>query len=212
MQALAAIFRDGGLFMYFILAALVIGIAIIIERAYVLVHKYNIDGRALWEKVSKYIKQGEIEKARILCEDAKAPLMKILHTGISSAHETEKDIQNAVDEVCMDLIPSVDKRIAYLLTLANSATLFGLLGTIHGLIQAFSAVANADPSQKASLLAAGISIALYNTAFGIMVAILFLIMYAVLQSRATKIVDEIDAFSVKIVNLLNRRKGGEQAQ
>jgi len=211
MQTLAAIFRDGGLFMYFILAALVIGIAIIIERTYMFIHKYRIDARALWEKVSKYIKQGEIEKARILCEDARAPIMKILHTGISSAHETEREIQKAVDEVCMDLIPQVDKRIFYLLTLANCATLFGLLGTIHGLIQAFSAVAHADPSQKASLLAAGISIALYNTAFGIGVAVFFLIMYAVLQSRATRVVDEIDSFSVKVINLLSRRKGGEQA-
>lgn len=212
MQALAAVFRDGGMFMYFILAVLVIGSAIIIERTFFLVHKYKVDSRALWDKISKYIMQGEVGKAQLLCEDSDIPLMKILHTGISVADESEREIQNAIDEVSMELIPSIDRRISYLLTLANSATLFGLLGTIHGLIQAFSAVANADPSQKATLLAGGISIALYNTAFGIMVAVIFLIMYAVLQARATKVVDEIDAFSVKIINLLSRRKGGIQAK
>lgn len=212
MQALAAVFRDGGMFMYFILVVLVVGAAIIIERTFFLVHKYKVDSKLLWEKISKLIAQGEIDKAQILCEDSEVPLMKILHTGISAADESEREIQNAIDEVSMELIPSIDRRISYLLTLANSATLFGLLGTIHGLIQAFSAVANADPSQKATLLAGGISIALYNTAFGIMVAVVFLIMYAVLQARATKVVDEIDAFSVKIINLLSRRKGGIQAK
>lgn len=208
MEALAAVFRDGGLFMYFILAVAILGIAIIVERVILLIFKCNADGKALWDKVSKLIQDGEQEKAKTLCKGSDSPLLTVIAAGVTASSQGRaKDMQNALDEVTMEIIPSIDKRISYLLTLANVATLFGLLGTIHGLIQAFSAVAVADPSQKSTLLAGGIAIALYNTAFGIMVAVLFLIMYAVLQSKANKVIDEIDILTVKFVNLMSRGKG-----
>jgi len=109
-------------------------------------------------------------------------------------------------------VPAIDKRVSYLSTLANIATLLGLLGTIQGLIQAFAAVGVADPSQKAFLLANGISVALYTTAFGLIVAIPMLAGYTVLQAKAHRLIDEIDEFSVKLINLLNRRKSGIQTQ
>ncbi len=213
MEALAAVFRDGGLFMYFILAVAIIGMAIIVERAVLLMFKCNVDGKALWKKISKMIQDGEMEKARAICAGSDAPLLKVMEAGLkASSHARQKDIQNIFDEAEMEVIPSVHKRIVYLLTLANVATLFGLLGTIHGLIQAFSAVAAADPSQKSTLLAGGIAIALYNTAFGIMVAVLFLIMYAVLQAKANGVVDEIDMITIKFVNLMGRGKDGAQGE
>jgi len=172
-----------------------------------------VDGKALWTKISKLIQGGEIEKARAVCKGSDAPLLKVMEAGVSAAaHGHKKDIQNILDEVITDVIPTIDKRIPYLLTLANVATLFGLLGTVHGLIQAFTAVASADPSQKATLLAGGISIALYNTAFGILVATILLIMYAVLQAKANKVIDEIDSLTIKFINLINRGKGGSEAQ
>ena len=105
------------------------------------------------------------------------------------------------------MIPDIDKRVSYLAMLANIATLLGLLGTIQGLIQAFQAVGSADPTQKASILAGGISIALYTTAFGLVVAIPILIAYSILQSKAHRLVDDIDEFSVKIINLLSKSFG-----
>lgn len=212
MQGLASFFRDGGIFMYFILAVLVMGLAIMIERGFILIHRYNIDARALWARVSKFIQQGETDKAQLLCEGSDTPLMKILHTGIVAADGTEKEIQNAIDEVSLEIIPSVSTRLTFLATLANVATLLGLLGTIQGLIQAFSAVGSADPSQKAMLLASGISMALYTTAFGLIAAIPMLVMYTLLQAKAHRIIDEIDEFSVKLINLLHRRKDGIQTK
>ena len=212
MQEIAVFFRDGGIFMYFILAVAVIGIAIIVERLLLLVFKCNVDGKALWTKISKLIQGGEIEKARAVCKGSDAPLLKVMEAGIFAlSHSHKKDVQNIMDEAAMEVLPTIDKRIPYLLTLANVATLFGLLGTIHGLIQAFTAVASADPSQKATLLAGGIAIALYNTAFGIMVAVILLVMYAILQAKANKVIDEIDTVTIKFVNLMNRGKGGTQA-
>ncbi len=212
MESVAAFFKDGGIFMYFILAVFVLGLSIIVERVLVLIFRYNVDARALWKKVSGFLQDGDIDKAKELCNGSKAPLLKVLYTGISVSHGSEKEIQNAIDEVTLEIIPAVDKRIPYLVTLANIATLLGLLGTIQGLIQAFSAVGGADPSQKAALLAGGISIALYTTAFGLIVAIPMLGMHAILQAKAHRIIDEIDEFSVKLINTLTRRKGGIQTE
>src|SRR3989338_3012468 len=212
METLASFFRDGGIFMYFILGTAVIGIAIMVERGIVLLFRYNVDARALWNKVSKFIEDGNIEKAKLLCKDSSSPLLKILYTGISVSNVLDREIQNAIDEKALEIVPAIDKRVSYLSTLANIATLLGLLGTIQGLIQAFAAVGVADPSQKASLLANGISVALCTTAFGLIVAIPLLAMYTVLQAKAHRLIDEIDEFSVKFINLLNRRKSGIQAQ
>src|SRR3989338_685859 len=212
MEILAGFFKDGGLFMYFILVVSIVGAAIMIERGVVLIYKYNVNGRALWDRVSKFIEEGDVDKAKVLCNGSSVPLFRILNAGLLASNNSEKEVQNRIDEVTLEIIPSIDKRVAYLATLANIATLLGLLGTIQGLIQAFSAVASADPSQKAALLAGGISIALYTTAFGLIVAIPMLIMYTVLQAKTHKIIDEIDEFSVKLINILNRRKGGVQAK
>ncbi len=184
IDTIATFFRNGGTFMYIISGTFVIGAAIIVERGFVLIYSYNVDGKALWKKVSIFIKAGHLDKAKALCYDSKAPLMRILDTGLSASKDSERAVQNAIDEIALEIIPSVDKRIPYLLTLANIATLLGLLGTIHGLIQSFSAVGSADPSQKASLLAGGIALALNTTSFGLMVAFPLLAMYSVLQARA----------------------------
>lgn len=211
METIAGFFRDGGIFMYFILAVAVVGTAIIVDRVMALIVRNKVDSHALWKRVSKHIVDGDFDKARTACR-GDAPLLRTMEAAVSAAGMGEKEAQSAVDETSLEVIPTIDKRIHYLLTLANISTLFGLLGTIHGLIQAFSAVASAEASQKAALLASGIAIALYNTAFGIGVAILFLVMYSVLMSRANRLIDEIDAYSLKVVNMIGRSgKGGAKA-
>ncbi|MCR4286439.1 MAG: MotA/TolQ/ExbB proton channel family protein [Deltaproteobacteria bacterium] len=206
MESLAAFFRDGGIFMYFILFVSVIGLAIIVERGIFLLLKNNIDGKALWAKIHKFALDGQYDKAMELCTDSRLPLLKVLRHGISTAAKRNRDVQGAMDEIVLEVMPTVDKRITYLATLANIATLLGLLGTIQGLIQAFAAVSSADPSQKAEILSRGIAIALYTTAFGLIVAIPLLAMYTVLQSKAHTIIDEIDEYSIKLVNLIADRK------
>ena len=202
MESLAAFFRDGGLFMYIILLVLAVGFAITIERALNLIFRYSIDAETLWTKVHKAVQEGDAGKARTFCSGSDAPLTRLFERALSCYGKGEREIQNAVDEVSLEVIPLIDKRLHYLAMAANVATLLGLLGTIQGLMQAFQAVGNADPSQKATLLASGISMALYTTAFGLLVAIPLLVVYSVLQTRAHKLTDEIDTFSVKLINLL----------
>lgn len=206
METLASFFRDGGIFMYFILVVSIVGVAIIIERAVFLLYRSNINAATLWKEISNCIEDDNFERAYLLCKASKTPLAAVLEEGLSFHNSGERDIQNAVDEVSLEVVPDIERRISYLAVIANIATLLGLLGTIQGLIQAFAAIGSADPSQKAAILSKGISIALYTTAFGLIVAIPMLIMYTLLLSKAHRLVDEIDKFSIKLINLIVRNK------
>lgn len=203
IQDIARAFTDGGVFMYLITAALVLGLAVIIERAYFLVVRFNVDGRKFFMELKAFINKGDLDAARRFCGDA--PLPRILGAGIAAAGRGERAVQTAVDEEAIAVIPAVEKRIHYLSMIANVSTLLGLLGTIVGLMQAFEAVAGADPSQKGALLAKGISMAMNTTAYGLVVAIPCMIAFSFLQSKATKIIDEVDEYSVKMINLLSSR-------
>lgn len=106
----------------------------------------------------------------------------------------------------MEIVPRLEKRTHYLATFANVVTLLGLLGTIIGLIKAFTAVAQVNPAEKAEMLSASISIAMNNTAFGLMVAIPFLLIHAYLQARTAEIVDSLEAAKISFLNLVERVK------
>ncbi len=201
-------FKEGGPFMYAILLVAVFGLSIIVERFIVLVLLWNLDGKTFWEKIKRYLTEGKVNEAKILCEATKAPVAKIFLRAIINFHESDKNIQNAVDESALEVIPVVEKRTHYLAMLANVSTLFGLLGTITGLIKAFAAVGAADPSQKAALLAYGISMAMNNTAFGLFMAITFMLAHSYLFTRQTSIIDEIDELSIKMMNLITHLKRG----
>jgi biopolymer transport protein ExbB/TolQ len=211
MEFIARTFQDGGVFMYTITAALALGLAIVIERTYYLLVRFNVDGRKFYVEISRLINQGDMDGARKLCGGA--PLPRIMGAGLNAVAKEAGErrssaIQNAIDEEALSVIPQVEKRIHYLSMIANVATLLGLLGTIVGLMQAFQAVAGADPSQKGAMLAQGISMAMNTTAYGLVVAIPCMIAYSFLQSKATKIIDEIDEYSVRLINLLGARHLG----
>jgi len=119
------------------------------------------------------------------------------------------DIETAIEESMLEAIPRLEKRTHYLAMFANIATLLGLLGTIIGLIKAFTAVAQVDPSMKAEILSSSISVAMNTTAFGLMVAIPLIFIYTILQTKTTEIVDSLEMATVKSVNLMmQRRKSG----
>jgi biopolymer transport protein ExbB/TolQ len=209
----ARTFQDGGIFMYTITAALALGLTVIVERTYYLLVRFNVDGRKFYVEISRLINQGDVDGAQKLCGGA--PLPRIMGAGLAAmaketgaAERRSSAIQNAIDEEALSVIPQVEKRIHYLSMIANVSTLLGLLGTIVGLMQAFQAVAGADPSQKGAMLAQGISMAMNTTAYGLVVAIPCMICYSFLQTKATKIIDEVDEYSVKLINLLSSRNLG----
>ena len=155
------------------------------------------------------IMDGNYRQASAVAEKSKAALGRILRYGLDRTgdHVRRDDVEVAMEEGLMETVPRLEKRTHYLATFANIATLLGLLGTIMGLIQAFTAVANANPAEKADMLSASISVAMNTTAFGLMAAIPLLLIYTVLQTKTTELVDSLEMASVKFLNIMTERKG-----
>jgi len=200
-------FQDGGLFMYPIALVAALGIAVAIER-YTYLSRTAVSNRKLWGEVAPFLSRGDFKAAMNVAGKSKAAIGQILQYGlarIASARRRD-DVEKAMEESMMEVVPRLEKRTAYLSSFANIATLLGLLGTIIGLIQAFQAVANANPAEKADLLSASISVAMNTTAFGLMVAIPLLLLHSVLQSKTTQIVDSLEMASVKFLNSVVERR------
>lgn len=201
--------KDGGLWMIPILFAAVFAMAIAFERLFYIVFRANINATAFMAQIQKLIMANNIDRAIKLCNaEPHAALPRVVKAGLTRANRLEKEIENAVDEATLDVTPRLNKRTPYLAMLANVATLLGLLGTIWGLIMAFQAVATAPPEMKQTMLAGGISVAMYTTAAGLMVAIPTLIIHSIILNRTTKILDDVDQYGLKTVNLLSARRGG----
>jgi biopolymer transport protein ExbB/TolQ len=202
-------FRDGGPFMYVILIVAVFAMAIAFERLFYIIFRANINSTAFMAQIQKLIMANNIDRAIKLCNaEPHAALPKVVKAGLTRANRTEKEIENAIDEATLEVGPLVNKRTAYLSMLANVATLVGLLGTILGLIQAFNAVAVASAEMKQQLLAQGISVAMFTTAGGLMAAIPTLVLHSIISNRSNKILDDVDQYGLKTVNLLTARRRG----
>ena len=188
--------------MYVILATLIIGLAIIIERFIFINVKNRIDTTKFVNKIIEFIQSGKVSSAVDLCTISNAALPTIAKAGLQEYNKGPKEIQSAFELAAMSEIPKLEKRTHYLSMIANVATLLGLLGTIIGLIQSFQAVAGADSSQKAALLSAGISVAMNTTAFGLIVAIPSMVFHSYIQSRTNSIIDEINENIARIYQRL----------
>ncbi len=207
-QTIIRFFQDGGLFMYPIMVVLALGLAIAIER-YLYLSVAKITNQKAWNELLPLLTKGDYQRAYNLTSQSDSAIAKILTYGLSRLGTTHRldDVETAMEEGLMEIMPRLEKRTHYLATFANLATLLGLLGTIIGLIKAFTAVASADPAEKADLLSSSISVAMNTTAFGLMVAIPLLLIYAVLQTKTTELTDSLEMAAVKFNNLLRRHKG-----
>lgn len=206
MYSIVGFFVSGGVFMYPILLVLAFGLAIGIER-YVTLTLVTQKNQKVWEDVQPLLSKGDFEGARKLTEGDDATISQVLSMGLSlqGAVRRREDIEIAMEESMMEIVPRLEKRTPYVALAASIATLLGLLGTIMGLIQAFTAVANANPAEKADLLSASISVAMNTTAFGLIVAIPLLIVHAILTSKTGDIVDSLEMATVKTLNVFSKR-------
>ena len=202
-------FQNGGPFMYPIALVLTIGLAIALER-WVVLSTSRVRNRMAFNKAMEHLQQQDYSTLIETGNTSKVPMYRIVAAGLGrfiGSHRRD-DIESAMEEGVMEALPGLEKRTQYLATLANVATLLGLLGTIVGLIAAFSAVADAAPTEKASMLSSSISVAMNTTAFGLISAIPLLLLHAVLQTKTTEIVDSFEMASVKVLNVL----AGDQAR
>jgi biopolymer transport protein ExbB/TolQ len=200
-------FQEGGIFMYPILIVFALGVAIAIER-WTYLTMSGASNRALWKKIVPYLKAGNFQEAVVVTGKSKAAIASILTYGLYRVKSARRrdDVEKAMEESLMEVLPRLEKRTHYLATLANIATLLGLLGTIIGLIQAFSLISTANPADKAALLSSSISVAMNTTAFGLIVAIPLLFVHALLQTKTNQIVDSLEMASVKFLNAITERQ------
>lgn len=199
-------FQEGGVFMYPIVLVLALGLAIAVER-YMYLTVTTAKNKALWNKITPYLRAGNFQAATDVTSKSKAAIATIMTYGLNRVRSSRRrdEVEKAMEESLMEVMPRLEKRTHYLATFANIATLLGLLGTIIGLIRAFTAVSNANPAEKADLLSASISVAMNTTAFGLMVAIPLLLIHTILQTKTTEIVDSLEMASVKFLNAITER-------
>jgi len=203
LYSMVRFFVAGGAFMYPILIVFGVGIAIAVERfiTLTLVRRRN---EGMWTKLQPALAKGDFDKAREMTSKDDSTVSKLLSMGLArqGAVRRREDIEIAMEESMMEIIPQLEKRTSYVALGASIATLLGLLGTIMGLIQAFTAVANANPAEKADLLSASISVAMNTTAFGLIAAIPLLVTHSLLTAKTSEIVDSLEMASVKALNVI----------
>lgn len=200
-------FQDGGVFMYPIALVLIFGIAIAVER-WIYLSMARSANRKAFNEILGLLKKGDYKGIISYAGDSPAPVSRIVAAGVARLAHTQRrdDIEYSMEEGVMEALPRLEKRTQYLATLANVATLIGLLGTIAGLIGAFAAVANVNPAEKSAMLSSSIAVALNATAFGLSVAIPLLMLHALLQTKTTEIVDSLEMAGVKCLNILADRR------
>jgi biopolymer transport protein ExbB/TolQ len=203
-------FQEGGLFMYPIAIVLGFGVAIAVER-WLYLTLTTAKNKALWASVTPYLKSGNLSGAMQVTTKSKAAIAQIMTYGLNRVRSARRreDVEQAMEESLMEVMPRLEKRTHYLATFANIATLLGLLGTIVGLISAFTAVSTANPADKADLLSASISVAMNTTAFGLIAAIPLLLVHTLLQTKTTEIIDSLEMASVKFLNAITERSAGD---
>jgi biopolymer transport protein ExbB len=206
IYSIVGFFVTGGPFMYPILLVFAVGAAIAVER-YVTLTRVTIKNQNAWTKVQPALMEGDFVKARELTSKDDSTISQLLGMGLArqGGVRRREDIEIAMEESMMEIIPQLEKRTPYVALASSIATLLGLLGTIMGLIQAFTAVANANPAEKADLLSASISVAMNTTAFGLMVAIPLLVTHTVITAKAGQIIDSLEMASVKALNVISSR-------
>lgn len=203
MAGIIRFFQDGGIFMFPIGLILIVGGAIVVER-FVFLANAKKSNREVFDRILSLLQKRDYQGALNLGKTSEAPVAKIISAGLTRMAQSgrREDIESAMEEGVMEAVPRLERRTGYLATLANVATLLGLLGTIHGLSSAFSAVANADPAEKAAMLSASIAVAMNATAFGLFTAIPLLLSHSMIQSRTLEIIDSLEMAGVKCLNII----------
>lgn len=200
-------FKQGGVFLYPIAAVFVVGLVVAVER-FIYLSRVSAGNRRLWAQLSPLLAEGNFRKAMEVAGKTDSALSTIMRYGLSRIATAQRrdDIEKAMEESLIEVIPRLEKRTHYLATLANIGMLMGLLGTVIGLIHAFAAVASVNPAEKASMLSASISVAMNNTALGLGLAITLLLCHMYLETKTTELVDSLEVASIKFLNSITERR------
>src|SRR5512147_3221143 len=206
IQTLAEFFKEGGPFMFVNVATSAVAIAMIVERILVLAFRLNLNAGPFMEQVQKLVLSGNVDRAVKLCGAApEAALSRVVRAGLTRAGKGEQEVSRSIEEAVLEVTPSISKRISALWSLANVATLIGLIGTITGLIRTFRSLSAASPEMKATLLSQGIAEAMNNTALGLTIAVACIVAHLLLSSKSKAMIEDVEYNALRLENMLSRR-------
>lgn len=208
-QSVADFFHEGGPTMYITASVGVVGLVITFERAMKLYRDYPTDSRLFMSRVKELMLQDRMEDAIQYCQNEKGLLPEVVKSGLERTGVDEALVRQSMESSYLDQVPKITSRIGYLSLMANAGMLFGLLGTVMGLIRQFSAVASADAAQKQLLMAKGIAEAMNNTALGLMVALPLLIIHGVLSARATHLIENLERGASQFLDWIGLQNYGQ---
>jgi biopolymer transport protein ExbB len=211
LQWAAKFMDEGGVFMWVIAVIWAVGLAVAIERMKRF-RSYDVDGASLMNSIKKFVVGNEMAAAIQVCAESNSLLALVMKNGLKRANQTKDQVQDALEATILEVVPKIERRLPTIALMANVSTLFGLLGTIQGLIASFAAVANAEAAEKAKLLAMGIATAMNTTALGLISAITLMMIHAYVAGRGEKMIKEIEENSVKLMDLLGTKKAYRQDQ
>ncbi len=204
---LAKAWSEGEWGMYPIAATALAGIAIVVERVIVLYFKASINKDGFIRGLKKHIFAGDLDKSiNYVAGQKSTPLTNVIKSGLMNVPKGEEEVQGALDEASLRENPKLEARTGYLAMLGNAAMLFGLFGTVSGLISSFKAVAGASPADRATMLAKSIGEAMRCTQFGLLVAVPLLIFFSLLNGRTQSLLNDINESSVSTLNLIIQNK------
>jgi biopolymer transport protein ExbB/TolQ len=202
--------RAGGIFMYGILAASIVAMAVILQRAYTLWFSFRLDIEGLRDRVVQYVDQGEYGRAMQVCGGSH-PLQKMLAAALERANRSEKEIRRSLETAAITQLARFRRGTSSLPQLSNLATLLGLLGTIHGLIISFSGMQGVDAAARQAALSKGVAVAFYNTFFGLTVATATVVAYLIVSSKQGKDMTRMESTTAIVVDHLLLLPEGRKA-
>lgn len=209
LEEIGAFFREAGTGIFVNVVVSVVAVAVIIERFYRVYFVYSIAAEPFLDQIEKLIRTNNIERAIRACNAAPAAAVpRVVRAALMRAHNGRQAIAAAIEEATLEVTPKIMKRIQVLWSLANIATLVGLIGTIFGLITAFKAVGMAAPEQRSILLTKGIAEAMHHTAFGLAIAVMCITAHVFVNTSARTIIENMELGAVRVENLLLQRAAG----
>ncbi len=208
MDWLSNVFDKGGPFFIVNTFFLAVCIGLMVERAIYFLGRGHLNAKAFLEQIKRLLAANNVDRAKKLCDATTAPVARVAKAGLNRIHRGEAAVAQAMEETMTDAIPEVKTRIGALWSMANIVTLTGLLGTITGLIRTFGSIGTLSGEERTKELSKGIAEAMYNTAFGLGIALLCMIAHLLLSSAMKKTVSDLEAFSLRFENLL--AEGGAQ--
>jgi biopolymer transport protein ExbB len=211
MSWLSELFQKGGPFFIINTFFLAVVIGVIVERSIYFLGRGHLNAKAFLEQLRKLLSANNVDRAKKLCDATTAPVARVAKAGLNRLHRGEAAVAQAMEETMTDTLPEVKTRVGSLWSLANITTLTGLLGTITGLIATFDAIGQANPADRQKKLSDGIAEAMYNTAYGLSIALICMVAHLLLSAAMKKVVADLEAFSLRFENLLAEGGSGGAA-